>query len=85
MTMTVARETPPALWKQRFDVCAAGADLTTPEGRFAFDRRLRHVLARTYPKALRLHYEAFFRRERTRLFLALDAPTASIVEEEFRR
>lgn len=73
--------TGPPLWRQRFDACAADCDLATPEGRARFDLRLRAVIARTYPRALRRHYEAFFRRARAQLFLALDHPTARLPDE----
>lgn len=73
--------TGPPLWRIRFDACAVGADLTTPEGRFAFDARLREAVSAIEPAGLRAHYEHFFRRARAALFLTIDAPSARLLDE----
>lgn len=70
--MALADKLRPHRWRTMFDLCANGADLSTPEGRFEFDERLRAALTKVEPAALRIHYEHFFRQRRAEIFLEAD-------------
>lgn len=59
-------------WEYKFHHCASIADLSTPEGRHAFDADLSKVLAGIEPRGLRDHYERLFRVRRNELLLKAD-------------